>query len=164
MFVLWCSVLWSFHGNCCINSPPCNVCNNELKKNKCYANANWSRLKESWLQTHKCQLMRPNRRPRLWADLYPLCSPTSPTQTHTQFAEKPQNPNSAIPTTISRNAAGVKQKHPSTNRNALSPLPSLPSLPCLKPESKGWAPSASRPFLVGCRLRSITWWRRSLRQ
>lgn len=41
---------------------------------------------------------------------------------------------------------------------------SLSSLPCLKLESKGWDPLGSRPFVIGCKLRSSTWWRRSLRQ
>lgn len=37
-------------------------------------------------------------------------------------------------------------------------------LPCLKLESKGRVPSRSRPFVIGCRLRSITWCSRSFRQ
>lgn len=119
---------------------------------------------------HNCKVMRQNHSQNLEPDLYPWCSLFLPAHTNTHFTLcKNRNPQVRKAHNISRNTLWF---HPNDKGENKTPTEKEKadahslffSLPCLKLESKGRDPSGSRPFVIGCKLRSITWCRRSLRQ
>lgn len=123
--------------------------------------------------THNCKVMRQNHK-RIWSQIFALAALhcNQNTQTHTSTLLPLQinhNPQVNEAHNISRNTVRfhpndkVENKTP-TGRETRGRSLSLFFLPCLKLESNGRDPSASRPLVIGCRLRSITWWRRSFRQ
>lgn len=121
---------------------------------------------------HNCRVMRQNHNQNLEPDLYPWCSLFLPAHTNTHFTHcKNRNPQvkKPFPGTFPGTHCGFilmikeKTRHPQKKRRLMLALSFFP-LPCLKLESKGRDPSGSMPFVIGCKLRSITWCRRSLRQ